>query len=378
MWRLSALAALTACSGPDGPAEPDDTAPSVAEGCDGAALRAADPDPAAPGPWAVGARTVAIGRLTVEVWYPVAPADAQGAPPVDYDIREALPASQRDLIGDAVAPHQICDCSRDLPLDEGFGPYPVAVFVHGTAGWRTQSLSTMTHWASRGFVVLAADHPGLWLADALTPLCPDDEPTGELDLLGDADAVIAAVTAADGDLAFLAGHVDATRIAVAGHSAGGGAAAALSDRPHVRAALSLSAGNPTSAGPDLQASLFLGGLDDGVVPYEAVTSGYEGSPAPKGLVGIADSGHLAPSDICDIVNDAGEDILTIATDAGVCGAFAAGFLFDCDPAFLDAATTHSIVDAATSSVLESALQCQDRPLDALAAAYPDVAELRTE
>ena len=32
----------------------------------------------------------------------------------------------------------------ELPIDDQNGPYPVVVFIHGTASWRTQSLTQMT------------------------------------------------------------------------------------------------------------------------------------------------------------------------------------------------------------------------------------------
>lgn len=43
------------------------------------------------------------------------------------------------------------------------GPYPVVVFAHGFSGFSGQSLPQMTHWASRGFVVVSADHPSVGL-----------------------------------------------------------------------------------------------------------------------------------------------------------------------------------------------------------------------
>jgi hypothetical protein len=45
-------------------------------GCDGAKLLANPEDLAARGPWSVGAHTVSVGRLTVEVWYPAPPSSA--------------------------------------------------------------------------------------------------------------------------------------------------------------------------------------------------------------------------------------------------------------------------------------------------------------
>jgi predicted esterase len=352
--------------------------PAPAEGrvgCDGAGLRELEPDPAARGPWDVGARTVEVGRLTVEVWYPAPPGAGDGQPALDYDLRYALPESQRPLIDDARAPRHPCDCSRDLPLDSDFGPYPVVIFLHGTAAWRSQSLTEVTHWASRGFVVLAADHPGLWLADTLAILCPD-EPTGEYDVPGDVDAMLAALAEPSSELAFLQGAIDLERVALVGHSAGGSAAATLSSRPGVQVVIAMAAGTPTPEGP--LSTLFLGGLQDGVVPYPAVVDGYEASAGPKRLVGLDRAGHLAFSDICELENDAGQDILTIAQEVGLCGASAAGLLFDCDPAFLEPATAHAIVGASTTAALEEALHCAPPVFDGLAERYPDIAELRAE
>mgnify|MGYP001446614435 CR=1 FL=1 len=130
------------------------------EGCESAALYERDSDAAERGPWPVGVQTVSLGRLDVEVLYPAVPGSEAGLSPLEVDIRYALPESEREKVGDDVRPHQSCDCYSDLPVDQEHGPYPLILFVHGTASWRTQSLSLMEHWASRGFVVASADHPG--------------------------------------------------------------------------------------------------------------------------------------------------------------------------------------------------------------------------
>ncbi|MCA9700070.1 MAG: hypothetical protein KC431_21270, partial [Myxococcales bacterium] len=169
---------------------------------------------------------------------------------------------------------------------------------------------------------------------------------------------------------------DLTRVAVAGHSAGGGAAANQTDKPGVRVSIPLASGQSAKPSATLESTLFMGGLADGVVAYSGTQNAYDGSAPVKRLVGLDNAGHLAFSDICELENDQGQDILEIAVEAGVCGAEFAGFLFDCDPSFLDAATAKMIINHATTSVLEEVLQCSDagdRFAD-LQTTYPDVAE----
>jgi hypothetical protein len=381
---LATLAAVCACSGSSpGGGDDDDTADASgqpATGCDGTALLANPDDPSAAGPWPVGVRTTTIGRLTVEVWYPAAAGPAGQAR--RYDIREHLPASQRTKVPDADNPWQDCDCYPDLEVDAAHGPYPVILFVHGTASFRTQSLTHATHWASRGFVVLAADHPGLMLGDLLSNpfTCPGDTPSGDQDLAGDVDAVLAAVRGAAGPLAFLAGRIDAGRIALVGHSAGGGAVAGLSDREGVQLVLPFSSGMAVQAAAGLQATMFVSGMNDAVADFESVRSGYQGSPAPRHLVGIADAGHLVVTDLCALQNASGENMLEVAQRHQVCGTQLAGGLFDCEDFYIDGPTGWAIVNYATSAVLETTLQCTDRSdaLAQLADRFVQVGEYRSD
>lgn len=373
MMRINLLAflALAAC----GSNSTDGGTPVGGDvvGCDGAKLLAAPSDPAAAGPWAVGARTVTIAGLTVEIWYPAVPGSDAGKDRVRYDLRAELPASEAAKIPDADNPWQSCDCVRDLPFDDTHGPYPIVLFVHGTAGFRHQSLPFMTHWASRGFVVVAADHPGLKLGDMLGMACGSSPPSQNLS--ANLDSMIAALAAPSGDLAFLAGHVDATRIAVAGHSAGGSAAADAATKAGVRVAISLAGNKATAASAALSATLYMGGLADNVVSFGQVKTAYDGAAKPRQLVGIDAGGHLTFSDLCQTKNTAGQDLLAIAKAHQVCGAQLAGFLFDCDPSHIDGATGWNIVNYATSTVLEQTLQCQSaRSLASIKTAYPAVTQ----
>jgi alpha-beta hydrolase superfamily lysophospholipase len=381
-WTLPGIVcAIAACGGAqnggdddgggggDGGGDP----PMEIAGCDGATLLSSPADPAARGPWAVGARTVSIGRLTVEVWYPAAIGADAGQTPIRYDIRQALNPSQRTLIPDADNPWQDCDCYRDLALDTTHGPYPVVLFVHGTAAFRHQSVSQAQHWASRGFVVVAADHPGLMLGDFLAMACPDD-PSGAQDLSGDLDAMLAALAAPSGELAFLAGKVAMDRVAVAGHSAGGSAAAGATGKPGVRVIAALAGGASAPDAAALETVLFMGGTNDNVVQMSRVTSAWNGSATPRHLVGIGGAGHLVFSDLCETKNTAGKDLLQIANDFQLCGASFAGLLFDCNPEYVGGQVGWDITNHATTAAFERALQCSTtaQAISSVESAYSEV------
>ncbi|MBL8718411.1 MAG: hypothetical protein JNL79_20685 [Myxococcales bacterium] len=170
---------LGACGGSTTPTDVADTgadlgttdtsdAPSSSEiTCDGSKLLAVPTDTSQRGPWPVGAKTVTLAGLVTEVWYPAVVGSDAGKTKLQYDIRKHLPPADAAKIPDADNPLQACDCYADLPMDTAHGPYPLVLFIHGTAAFRTQSASQATHWASRGFVVVAADHPGIGLQDIL-------------------------------------------------------------------------------------------------------------------------------------------------------------------------------------------------------------------
>ena len=349
--------------------------PSPTEGCDGVPLLGNPGDPAEAGPWPVGVQTVDIGGLTVEVWYPATPGSEAGASTVEYDIREQLPPEEAMKIADEDNPLQSCDCYRDLPVDADNGPYPAVFFIHGTASFRTQSVEQMTHWASRGFVVLSADHPGLKLGDLLGMLCGG--PSISQDLQADVQAMMAAARGETPGLEFVTDRIDTARFAVTGHSAGGSATAEFGDDAQVL--MPLAAGG-VMAGSAVASTLVMGALQDSVVPYSSQTDGYEMSPSPKRLVGIGNQGHLAFSELCNLRNPAGEDLLTVAVNAGVCGANFAEFLFQCSDDFLEPEATRAIVNYATAATLEETLHCSPigSAFASIVAEHPGVLELRTD
>jgi hypothetical protein len=143
----------------------------------------------------------------------------------------------------------------------------------------------------------------------------------------------------------------------------------------------MAAGTATQDSSTLELAVYLAGEEDGVVQYSSSKNAYNASPAPKRFVGMSESGHLTFSDICTLQNGDGDNILTIADDFGVCGAQFAGFLFDCDPSFIDGPIGVDIVNYASTAAFEEVLKCDSGAAadwDAFQGAYENVVELLSE
>lgn len=376
----------------DGGKPPGDASvvgPEVVDGCDGARLYRVPEDSAAPGPWPVGVRTLNLplaekpNQLTVEVWYPAKLGSDSGKERKQYDLRDFLKASQRSKVPDSEATSDVllCNCREGLPIDDAHGPYPVVFYVHGTAAMRIASLSQMTHWASRGFVVVAADHPGMYLADMLyavpilNPACWGDSRDPQ-NVPRDIDLMLDALGEAQGDLAFLAGHIDMDRIGMTGHSQGAGIAADMAVKSGVRISIPLAGRKPVVKGPDLASSLFFGGAIDSLVTADAQRTGYADSPAPKRQVMVANAEHLFVTDLCGGKNKDGLDAMQIAEKYGVCGLDAAGVLWKCSPDYISQAKGTEITNYTTAAALEEVLHCgnRDQAFTELKKRYPEVSE----
>ena len=363
-------------------------------GCGDSKLLPLPQDLAARGAWPVGQKTVKIGRLNkVEIMYPAKPGSEQGKEVLKYDMREFLPAGEETKVPDAEASFVDEMTYRDLPLDEEHGPYPIAIFVHGTASFRIGSFSTQALWASRGFVVVAADHPGLYLGDYLAQqYCGRTGPAQ--DLGADVDAELAALAAPSGELAFLASHIDAKRVAIAGHSAGAYACASFSTKPGVQLIMPLSGTRAVARSATLKSVLYVSGIADSVLPYKPggfgvgsilypgnATDAYDDSPGPpdvkKRLVGITGGGHLVVTDLCR-TGPGGKPTLDVAAAHGVCGASQLNGLGLADCGMIAREKGTKIVNDVTTGVLEETLHCQDRAaqLSALKMRFPEVGELK--
>lgn len=360
---------------------------TYAQGCDGTQLLPVPDDPGQRGPWKVGLRTVKIGRLDVDVLYPAMPGSDAGLPVATVNLRDWLPEREQRKIADSASPDVTVlggDMFRGVPIDDGHGPYPVIVMVHGTSSMRIASMSTMAHWASRGFIVSGADYPGLMLADQLAATLECSLPqSGSQDILGDVNLQMNAMKNPSGDVAFLAGSVDASRAGLAGHSQGGCIVATLPNSvSNVQVVVAMSASTTTSDAPNLHSLMYIGGLNDAVIGYQSAAIGnavcpanpfpatsvrdaYTSSPGPpavkKRLVGITGGGHLVPTDLCQ-TNDLGNNAIQQAQIDGVCGINTAviiglPFLFDCGT--IDRVQGIEAVNYATTAQLEETLHCKD-------------------
>ena len=168
--------------------------------------------------------------------------------------------------------------------------FPVIIFVHGTASFRTQALNQMTHWASRGFIVLSADHPRIRLKDILGPL-------GTIGAVfanqkRDVENILKALADLPEELQFLEDRIDLNNIGLTGHSAGGGAVGGLSSYPGVKIVMPM-AGRGVEESSSLENVLFFGAERDGVGSYDGHKSGYTNYEGRADFVGLLNAGHLA-------------------------------------------------------------------------------------
>lgn len=274
-------------------------------------------DPAARGPYTVGAAkgSVSLGEkrdITVEVYYPAKAGSAAGKSGIVYDIREHIPPPQaKKLAGATNETQQHCDCFYDLPIADGV--FPVVVMIHGTAAFRTASMHQQTHWASRGFVVAAADHPGIQLYDLLNVVNAKLPP--RTDQAGDARGMLIALENGNATgFDMLNGHMDFTKVGMVGHSAGG---MALKDLGDVADVLIPMSGYAPNTGSRLKSTLVLSAENDTIVDYTREVKDYENCKAsPKRFAAVSKLGHLFCTDLCYIGEDAG-GVVKIAENSGI-------------------------------------------------------------
>jgi dienelactone hydrolase len=258
-----------------------------------------------------GVATVDANGQEAEVWYPASDSFI-GVPTDSADFGQFVPQSVLDLLGSITFPEIDGMAVRDATprVAEGKG-YPVVLFSHGLGAMRIQSVDYAAHLASRGYVVVAVDHPGRRFADLIP--CVFSPALEGCDLTG-----FAGVDPAVDDVTALADWVesggldsfyaDSSRIAMSGHSAGGGTTITVgTDDNRIDASLVLSAPGL----PDMSPALVIGGACDAIIPIDEIL----GTGETGEVIVINGAGHLAFSDMCELgLLEIGETLLAPRED----------------------------------------------------------------
>lgn len=329
-------------------------------------------DPGARGPWPVGVRTVMLDlgtgqHVPVDVWYPARIGSDSGQTEINYDFIDWLPPEAQAQLPSGEIPVAVpCHCFRDLPIDSDHGPYPISVAVHHTGAFRAASLSLMSHWASRGFVVVAADHPKLVLADVLADFsdssCSGTGISADSKHTRDVPALLEALRNPTGDFAFLADRLDVTRIAVSGNGDGGDYSAAASGEAGVRLIMQWDTPTAVAKHGDLAAVVFITGVND--VNYSSIQAAVQTtarSLKPTLFASVSNAGSLSITEICNARSPMGRNGMDLSQKYMLCGINfdLASAIFPCSSSQISQAQANLIFSYATTAALEEFLLGKD-------------------
>lgn len=268
----------------------------------------------APGPHPVGVTRLTVsaadgGRsLPVEVWYP-ASESARGESDVGFAVETFEDGARRTQLASWVeqAP-ELCTPrralgARDAPLASGTR-WPLIVFSHCTECFRFSFHSVAERLASQGFVVAAPDHLDNTRFDATAPLTN----AFLLTRAGDVSSVIDAMLATNAPA-----PIDATRIAVMGHSFGAVTAGKVVELDaRVKAGLLFAAPvdspflNSGSAARITRPLSWVLAMEDNSISYLGngfIRENFTKVPKPNWLVEVENAGHWTFSDIAGLGGD---------------------------------------------------------------------------
>lgn len=308
MYRLPVLLILSVCSAVG------------LYGCsDGSSNARVDVQPGsydALGPYAVGNRSISVlnaseGRvLTVELWYPAA--GESGTQSIqDFATSEAERDELLSLLDSAPGQctRRTTSSSRAPEAVASPATMPLVVFSHCFECTRYSSFSLAERLASHGIVVAAPDHARNTLFDSGAMLNPEFLATRASDISAVLDELLIENSQALPES--LQGRIDATRVAVAGHSYGAVTAGkVLQDDARFKAGLIIAAPVESPVFPGVAVAnidepmMFMLAEEDnsiGVLGNAVMRANYEAVTGPAWKVELSDAGHWSFSDIAGIV-----------------------------------------------------------------------------
>lgn len=245
------------------------------------------------GPFAVGVTTLDLDDAhRTELFYPAEDDSTADVSKVSFDVTSGM----SDLVGASLPgylkiPIEV-DAYRDVPANTD-GPFPVVLFSHAYSGWRTLNATLLADLASWGFVVASTDMPDHRLEALVTRQIKPWDPEVDLPVL---QATLDRVIDEGMDGGAVAQAVDGSKVAVVGHSVGGGDAYKLlasDDRVDVGVSWMYTLPEDVGGKP------FMVIAAEGDPTTPDVDADFAKLTGPARLVVLADSGHSASTDICD-------------------------------------------------------------------------------
>jgi fermentation-respiration switch protein FrsA (DUF1100 family) len=178
------------------------------------------------------------------------------------------------------------------PAGSAPGPFPLILFSHGLTAAPADYAQILRTWAAAGFIVAAPAYPHTSRG------VKDVEPLDVANQPGDATSVISQMLALNskaGDP--LHARIDTTRIAAAGHSAGGITTIGLftadrDDRLKAGLVLAGEALIPGSWDGPPAPMLFVHGKQDKTVPYAQGLAAFQSVPWSRAMLSITSGGHV--------------------------------------------------------------------------------------
>lgn len=248
------------------------------------------------GPYAAGTAQFVVGGDPVVVWYPASAGGVRGHQKYTYHLRAWLPPQIRALVPPSFADGIAEDAYSGVPA--ATGRFPVVTFSHGFGGYPEQSTFLTAHLASWGIIVVAPEQLRRDLSAVVLGKASAFEPKTDVAEQLAALAYLRHLDTTAGSILF--GHVDSSKVAALGHSAGGGAAVLLAAAdPAVLGWIAL-AGVPATPPSRPVPALLLSGSADKTVPTSVVRQFYATLRGTKELVVVDGYGHNVFDDVCAI------------------------------------------------------------------------------